>query len=80
VGVAAHKAQGSEWPTVVILLTMQHYVLMDRRLLYTAVTRAKSRVVLVGQRRALMAAVANVRSSSRVTGLARRLSRLLKKS
>ena len=54
-----HKAQGSEYPAVVIPLTMQHYAMLARNLLYTGVTRGKRLVVLVGQRRALAIAVRN---------------------
>ena len=54
-----HKAQGSEYPAVVIPLTTQHYAMLARNLLYTGVTRGKRLVVLVGQRRALAIAVRN---------------------
>ena len=54
-----HKAQGSEYPAVVIPLTTQHYAMLARNLLYTGVTRGKKLVVLVGQRKALAIAVKN---------------------
>ena len=54
-----HKAQGSEYPALVIPLTTQHYAMLARNLLYTGVTRGKRLVVLVGQRRALAIAVKN---------------------
>ena len=54
-----HKAQGSEYPVVVIPLVTQHYAMLARNLLYTGVTRGKRLVVLVGQRRALAMAVRN---------------------
>jgi exodeoxyribonuclease V alpha subunit len=54
-----HKAQGSEYPAVVIPLTTQHYAMLARNLLYTGITRGKRLVVLVGQRRALAIAVRN---------------------
>ncbi|RKK01316.1 ATP-dependent RecD-like DNA helicase [Pseudoroseomonas wenyumeiae] len=54
-----HKAQGSEYPAVVIPLTTQHYAMLARNLLYTGVTRGKKLVVLVGQRRALAIAIRN---------------------
>ena len=54
-----HKAQGSEYPALVIPLTTQHYAMLARNLLYTGVTRGKRLVVLVGQRRALAIAVRN---------------------
>jgi exodeoxyribonuclease V alpha subunit len=52
-----HKAQGSEYPAVVITLATQHYTMLARNLLYTAVTRGKQLVIVVGQRRALAIAV-----------------------
>ncbi len=64
-----HKAQGSEYPAVVIPLSTQHYPMLTRKLLYTGVTRGKRLVVLVGQRRALAIAVRN-------QGARRRWSRL----
>ncbi len=54
-----HKAQGSEYPAVVIPLTTQHYAMLARNLLYTGLTRGKRLVVLIGQRRALAIAVRN---------------------
>jgi exodeoxyribonuclease V alpha subunit len=54
-----HKAQGSEYPAVVIPLSTQHYTMLARNLLYTGLTRGKQLVVLVGQRRALAIAVRN---------------------
>jgi exodeoxyribonuclease V alpha subunit len=60
-----HKAQGSEYPAVVIPLMTQHYVMLARNLLYTGVTRGKQLVVLIGQRRALAIAVANAGSRRR---------------
>jgi exodeoxyribonuclease V alpha subunit len=58
--VTIHKAQGSEYPAVVIPLTTQHYVMLARNLLYTGVTRGKRLVVVVGQTKALAIAVKNV--------------------
>ncbi len=52
-----HKSQGSEYPAVVIPVTTQHYPMLQRNLVYTAVTRGKRLVVLVGQRKALSIAV-----------------------
>jgi exodeoxyribonuclease V alpha subunit len=60
-----HKAQGSEYPAVVIPLTTQHYAMLARNLLYTGVTRGKRLVVLVGQRRALAIAVKNANGRRR---------------
>jgi exodeoxyribonuclease V alpha subunit len=60
-----HKAQGSEYPAVVVPITMQHYVMLRRNLLYTAVTRGRRLVVLVGQRKALAIAVKGRRETRR---------------
>jgi len=68
-----HKAQGSEYPAIVIPIAMQHFKLLDRKLLYTGVTRGKSLVVLIGEVRAIAMAVRTERSGKRVTNLKRRL-------
>ena len=57
--VSVHKSQGSEYPVVVMPLLTQHYMMLQRNLLYTAITRAKKIVVLVGTKRALSIAVRN---------------------
>jgi exodeoxyribonuclease V alpha subunit len=69
-----HKSQGSEYPAVVIPLATQHYMLLERNLLYTAVTRGKKLVVLIGQPKALAMAVKRVGSGKRLTNLRHRLS------
>ncbi len=68
-----HRAQGSEYPCVVIPLVMQHYLLLQRNLLYTALTRARKLCVLIGDRRALRRAIENDALAQRNTGLAERL-------
>ena len=68
-----HKAQGSEYPAVVIGLVNQHFVMLARKLLYTAVTRAKRLVVLVGSRWAWREAIRDARGEQRRTTLGRRL-------
>jgi len=60
-----HKAQGSEYPAVVIPLTTQHYLMLRRNLVYTGITRARQLVVLVGQRQALSIAVRDSRAEGR---------------
>jgi exodeoxyribonuclease V alpha subunit len=75
--VTVHKSQGSEYPAIVLALVNQHYMLLQRNLLYTAITRAKHLCVIVGQLRALEAAVRNNRVALRNTGLAERLSTLV---
>ncbi|MDP1666158.1 MAG: ATP-dependent RecD-like DNA helicase [Methylobacter sp.] len=68
-----HKAQGSEYSAVVIPLAMQHYLLLERNLLYTGVTRGKQLVVVIAQPKALAMAVKNQRSQRRMTYLISRL-------
>ena len=68
-----HKSQGSEYAAVVIPVHTQHYVMLQRNLLYTAVTRGKRLVVLVGTRKALALAVRNADVAGRCSGLAARL-------
>lgn len=64
-----HKSQGSEYPIVVIPVTMQHFVMLKRNLIYTGVTRGKKLVVLVGQKKALAMAVKGKQTIKRLTGL-----------
>jgi exodeoxyribonuclease V alpha subunit len=71
--ISIHKSQGSEFPAVVIPVLTQHYVLLQRNLIYTAITRGKRLVVLVGNRKALAMAVGNASSTNRCTGLMDRL-------
>ena len=68
-----HKSQGSEYPAVVIGLVNQHYMMLARKLLYTAVTRGRKLVVIVASRWALREAVRDARGEERRTTLARRL-------
>ncbi len=70
---SVHKAQGSEFPAVVMPLLSQHYMLLQRNLLYTGVTRARRLVVLVGSTKAVAMAVHNDRIAKRNTRLAARL-------
>jgi exodeoxyribonuclease V alpha subunit len=67
--VTIHKAQGSEFPAVVMPLATQHYVLLQRNLVYTGLTRGKKLVVLIGQKKALGIAVRNDRTQRRYSGL-----------
>lgn len=69
-----HKAQGSEYPAVIVLLATQHYKLLQRNLLYTAITRGRKLVCLVGSRKAVHIAIRNNETIMRRTSLARRLS------
>ena len=67
--VTIHKSQGSEFPAVVIPLAAQHYMLLQRNLIYTGITRGKRLLVLIGQKKALAIAVRNNRSQRRYSGL-----------
>ncbi|MGD8924971.1 MAG: ATP-binding domain-containing protein, partial [Syntrophobacterales bacterium] len=71
--ISVHKAQGSEYPAVIIPILTQHYVLLQRNLVYTAVTRGSELVVLVGTRKALALAVDNDKTQKRYTYLSHRL-------
>jgi exodeoxyribonuclease V alpha subunit len=71
--ITIHKSQGSEFPAVVIPLATQHYLLLQRNLVYTGVTRGKQLVMLVGQSKALSLAVKNNRTEQRFSGLLARL-------
>jgi exodeoxyribonuclease V alpha subunit len=71
--VSVHKSQGSEYPCVVIPLLTQHYILLQRNLLYTAITRGKRLVVVVGSKKALAIAVKNDNTQRRFTWLKNRL-------
>ena len=73
--ISVHKSQGSEFAAVVIPVLTSHYMMLQRNLLYTAVTRAKRLVVLVGQPRAVGIAVGNDKVARRYSGLTARLLR-----
>ncbi len=68
--ISVHKSQGSEYPAVIMPLTTQHYPLLQRNLLYTAITRAKKVAVLIGSPKALEIALTNDKPHQRQTGLA----------
>jgi exodeoxyribonuclease V alpha subunit len=72
---SVHKSQGSEYPAVVIPILTQHYVLLQRNLLYTGVTRGKKLVVIVGTKKAMAIAVKNNKTEKRYTLLKDRLTR-----
>ena len=71
--VSIHKSQGSEYPAVVIPILTQHYILLQRNLLYTGVTRGKKLVVIVGTKKALAIAIRNNKTERRFTLLSGRL-------
>ncbi|OED36532.1 hypothetical protein AB832_05670 [Flavobacteriaceae bacterium (ex Bugula neritina AB1)] len=71
--ITIHKSQGSEYPCVIIPMTNSHYVMLERSLLYTAVTRGKQKVILIGQRQAVDMAINNKKSERRLTMLENRL-------
>jgi exodeoxyribonuclease V alpha subunit len=67
--ITIHKSQGSEFPAVVIPVAMQHFMLLERNLIYTGITRARKFLVVVGQKKALSLAVRNDQSRKRYSGL-----------
>ena len=71
--ISVHKSQGSEYPCVVMPILAQHYLLLQRNLLYTAITRAKRLVILVGTRKAIAIAIKNNKVAKRHTALDWRL-------
>lgn len=75
--ITIHKAQGSEFPAVVIPLSPQHHIMLQRNLLYTAITRGKRLAILVGEKRALDLAVRNSDSIHRHSGLEAKLRQTL---
>ena len=75
--ITVHKSQGSEYHTVIMVLVNSHAIMLQRNLFYTAVTRAKRKVILVGSKRAVQTAVQNQRTSRRFTLLIPRLQREL---
>jgi exodeoxyribonuclease V alpha subunit len=87
--ITSHRAQGSEWPSVVVVVSQSHYMMLQRNLLYTALTRARRRAVLIVSgglenkqtgrifKTALEVAVANDKIALRYSGLAERLARLV---
>jgi exodeoxyribonuclease V alpha subunit len=74
--ISVHKSQGSEYPAVILPVTNQHYVMLQRNLLYTAVTRGKKLVVLIGSQKALQRAVDNDRTHRRLSLLGEKLKNL----
>lgn len=71
--MSVHKSQGSEYPYVILCMVQSHYIMLQRNLLYTAVTRAKEQVLVVGNRKAVWTAVANDKMRKRYSLLAERL-------
>jgi exodeoxyribonuclease V alpha subunit len=71
--ISVHKSQGSEYPAVVIPLLTQHYIMLQRNLLYTAMTRGKKLVVLIGTQKAMSIALKNDKPQQRLSRLAERL-------
>ena len=71
--ITIHKSQGSEFPAVIVPLAMQQYLLLQRNLLYTAITRGRRMVILVGEQKALATAVRNNQTTRRYSGLLSRL-------
>ena len=73
--ISVHKSQGSEYPCVILPLTAHHYVMLQRNLLYTALTRGRKLVCLVGSKKAVAIAIRNTSTLQRRTGLQARLAK-----
>jgi exodeoxyribonuclease V alpha subunit len=71
--VSVHKSQGSEYTAVIVPVTTHHYALLQRNLIYTAITRGKNLVILIGTKKALSIALKNNKPNKRLTGLARKI-------
>lgn len=71
--MSVHKSQGSEYPVVILLMVPGHYIMLQRNLFYTAVTRARQKVVIVGSKKAVQTAVLNDKTRKRYSLLAERL-------
>lgn len=74
---SVHKSQGSEYKVIIIPLSTSHYIMLQRNLLYTAITRAKQKVIIIGSKKALMTAIQSNRTQKRYTLLAERLAHKL---
>jgi len=77
--ITVHKSQGSEYPAVVIPVTTGHYLLLQRNLIYTGITRARKLVVVIGTRKAMAMGIRNNTPQKRYTNLARRLRKFPKR-
>jgi exodeoxyribonuclease V alpha subunit len=71
--MTVHAAQGSQWPAVVVIMLASHYVMLERNILYTALSRAQRMAVLISQERALRIALQRTTLVGRRTDLAARL-------
>jgi exodeoxyribonuclease V alpha subunit len=74
--VSVHKSQGSEYPVVILPVVTQHYMLLQRNLIYTGITRAKKLVIMIGTKKALAIAIRNNKPQRRYTLLSERLTAL----
>jgi exodeoxyribonuclease V alpha subunit len=77
--ISVHKSQGSEYPVVVFPLLKQHYMMLQRNLVYTGLTRAKRKVIFVGDPTAFAMAIRNDKTLARRTDLIRKLEQVLSK-
>jgi len=71
--ISVHKSQGSEYPAVIIPIMMQHFMLLQRNLLYTAITRGRKLVVIIGSKKALLTALNNDSPQRRLSRLTDKL-------
>ena len=78
--ITVHKAQGSEYPAIIMPIITQHYIMLQRNLLYTAVSRARKLVILIGTKKALAIALNNNKVAKRYTYLSERIRKALDKA
>ncbi len=78
--ISTHKSQGSEYKAVILPLVTQHYILLQRNLLYTAITRAKELVIIIGMKKAIALAINNNKVEKRFTSLAEMLLKSFRKA
>jgi exodeoxyribonuclease V alpha subunit len=71
--ISVHKSQGSEYPAIIVPLMTQHYIMLQRNLLYTAMTRGKKLVILIGTRKAFAIALNNDKPRKRFSGLMKKI-------
>lgn len=77
--VSVHKSQGTEYPVILMPLLVSHYLMLQRNLLYTGLTRAKKLAIIVGEKRALAIAIKNDKMAKRYTKLKERIARVIEK-
>jgi exodeoxyribonuclease V alpha subunit len=78
--VSVHKSQGTEYPVILMPLLVSHYLMLQRNLLYTGLTRAKKLAIIVGEKKALAIAIKNDKMAKRYTKLKERIASVIRKN